>query len=107
MGIKQGEWQGHLKAAETSGRDDAMALIEAASAKPVMQAASPGDTAVPLKTGQPNVPPPVAKTTKVIRAAELSSKTYLETEADVDAYVGKLKAELLAAIRARHIVRIQ
>ena len=87
--------------------DDAMALIEAAGAKPVDQSATPGDTVTPLKTGQPNVPPPVAKTTKVIRAAELSSKTYMEIESDVGAYVDKLKAELLAAIRARHIVRIQ
>lgn len=61
----------------------------------------------PVTTGQPNVPAPVAKTTKVIRAADLSSKTYLETEADVDAYVVKLKTELVAAIRAEHIARIQ
>jgi len=49
----------------------------------------------------------VAKITKVIRAADLYSKTYLETEADVDAYVAKLRTELLAAIRAGHIARIQ
>jgi hypothetical protein len=60
-----------------------------------------------VTTGQPNVTAPVAKTTKVIRAADLSSKTYLETEADVDAYVVKLKTELVAAIRAGHIARIQ
>lgn len=53
------------------------------------------------------MPPPPAKTTKVIRAAELSSKTYLETEADVDAYVAKLKTALLAAVHAGQIARIQ
>jgi len=90
--------------------DDAVATIEAAAAtvaKPATHAATPGDTVKPLSTGQPNVPPPVAKTTKVIRAADLSSKAYLETEADVNAYVDKLKTELVAAIRAGHIARIQ
>jgi hypothetical protein len=71
----------------------------------------PGNTTKPLQTGQPNVGVPVAtsvaKTTRVIRAAELSSKTYLETEADVDAYVAKLKDALLAAVRAGQIARIQ
>jgi hypothetical protein len=49
----------------------------------------------------------VAKTTRVIRAAELSSKTYLETEADVDAYMAKLKDALLAAVRDGQLARIQ
>ena len=90
--------------------DEAMAVIEtaamASAAKPA-HVAAPGDTAAPLRTGQPNVPPPPAKTTKVIRASEMSSKTYLETEDDVDAYVSKFKTELLAAVRAGQIVRIQ
>ena len=90
--------------------DEAMAVIEAAAmasaAKPA-HVAAPGDTAAPIRTGQPNVPPPPAKTTKVIRASEMSSKTYLETEDDVDAYVSKFKTELLAAVRAGQIVRIQ
>lgn len=87
-----------------------MGLIEAAgaakAAKP-SHTAEPGDTTKPLQTGAPNVPPPPAKTTKVIRVAELSSKTYLETEADVDTYVTKLKAELLKAVRSGQIARIQ
>jgi hypothetical protein len=90
--------------------DDAVATIEAAAsaaAKPATHAATPGDTVKPLSTGQPNVPAPVAKTTKVIRAADVSTKAYLETEADVNAYVDKLKTELVAAIRAGHIARIQ
>lgn len=86
--------------------DEAIDLIEAATAKPVHLVASPGDAANPVHTGQPNVPPPVAKTTRVIRAADLSSKSYLETEAEVDAYVSKLKAELLAAIHAGQMVRV-
>lgn len=90
--------------------DEAITLIEAATAAAVAkpaQVAETGDATKPVQTGQPNVPPPVAKTTRVVRAAELSTKKYLETEADVDAYVAKLKSELLAAVRAGHIARIQ
>ena len=99
-----------LQEAGGDAMDDAINLInrtEAAAAKPTHQAASPGDAAKPLQTGLPNVPPPVAKTTRVIRAADLSTKAYLETEADVDTFVAKLKAELMAAVRAGQIARIQ
>jgi hypothetical protein len=99
-----------LQEAGGDAMDDAINLInriEAAAAKPAHQAASPGDAAKPLQTGAPNVPPPVAKTTRVIRAADLSTKAYLETEADVDTFVGQLKAELLATIRAGQLARVQ
>jgi hypothetical protein len=100
----------YLQSQGGDAMDEAMALIEAAvasaAAKPARMA-EPGDATKPIQTGGPNVPPPPAKTTKVIRAAELSSKTYLETEADVDTYVAKLKAELLKAVHAGHIARIQ
>ena len=43
----------------------------------------------------------------VIRLADLPGKSYLETEADVDAFVSKLKAELLATVRAGQRVRMQ
>ncbi|MFZ4482232.1 MAG: BREX system P-loop protein BrxC, partial [Rhodoferax sp.] len=87
--------------------DDAITLIESAAVKPVHQVATPGDTVKPVQLGQPNVTVPAAKTTKVIRAAELSSKTYLETEADVNVFVEALKSELMAAVRAGQIARIQ
>ena len=87
--------------------DEAITLIEAAAAKPVHHVAAPGNIAQPVHTGQRNVPAPAAKTTKVIRAAELSSKTYLETEADVNAYLTMLKAELMSAVQAGQIARIQ
>jgi hypothetical protein len=100
-----------LQEAGGDAMDDAINLINrteaAAAAKPAHQAASPGDAAKPLQTGAPNVPPPVAKTTRVIRAADLSTKAYLETEADVDTFVGQLKAELLATIRAGQLARVQ
>ncbi|ABE46896.1 BREX system P-loop protein BrxC [Polaromonas sp. JS666] len=84
--------------------DDAIALIEEAMAK---LSAATGGTAKPVQAVQPNVAPPVAKPTRVVRAAELSSKTYLETEADVDAFVVKLRAELLAAIHSGQMARVQ
>lgn len=87
--------------------DEAMALIDAAVAPKRVPIPEPEDTTKPPQPGPERVPPAPAKITKVIRAAELSSKTYLETEADVDTYVSTLKAELLAAVRAGQIARIQ
>ena len=96
-----------LQDAGGDAMDEAINLVVAAAPKPAHQVATPGDSAKPVQTGQPGVPPPVAKTTRLIRAADFSSKTYLETEADVDAFVAKLKAELLVAVRAGQITRIQ
>ncbi|SEO63959.1 hypothetical protein SAMN05428959_1158 [Duganella sp. CF517] len=96
-----------LQAAGGDAMDDAINAIEAAAAKRPDHVAMPGDTTKPLQTGQPNLPVSTVKTTRVIRAAELSSKTYLETEADVDAYLSKLKDALLTAVRAGQIARIQ
>lgn len=87
--------------------DEAITLIEAAAAKPVHQVAAPGNTAQPVHTGQPNVSPPTTKPTKVIRAADFSAKSYLETEADVEAFVSKLRAELLTTVRAGQKARLQ
>jgi hypothetical protein len=87
--------------------DDAVSLIESAAAKPPHQVAMPGETAKPMQTGQPNVPAAVTKTTRVVRAADFSSKTYLETEADVETFVANLKVELLAAIHAGQLARFQ
>ena len=69
--------------------------------------AAPGSTATVLTTGTPNTPAPVAKTTRVIRASEFTVKAYLETEADVDVYIAKLKAELMTAINAGQMARVQ
>jgi uncharacterized protein YqeY len=96
-----------LQGAGGDAMDDAINLIEVAGAKVPLHVDTQRERTKPLQTGQPNVPVPVAKTTRVIRAAELSSKTYLETEADVDAYLAKLKDALLAAVRAGQMARIQ
>jgi hypothetical protein len=87
--------------------DEAITLIEDATAKAAHLVADKGDTAKPVQTGQNNVPQPTAKTTKVIRAADFSGKSYLETEADVEAFVAKLRAELLNAVRAGQKARLQ
>ena len=49
----------------------------------------------------------VTKPTRVVRAADLATKSYLETEADVDIYLAKLKIELLTVIRAGQKARVQ
>jgi hypothetical protein len=46
------------------------------------------------------------KPSKVIRAADLSPTIYLETEAEVETFITKLKAELLDAIKAGQRARI-
>lgn len=81
--------------------DDAMTVIQDALAKPVSPPA-PGKP-----TSPPTPPVPQPKPSKVIRAAELSPTIYLETEADVEAFVAKLKAELLGTIRSGKRARIQ
>ena len=86
--------------------DEAIALVEAA-AKPAVVVKSPSSTTQPLTTGSPNVANVLAKPTRVVRAADLAVKSYLETEADVDVYLAKLKTELLAVIRAGQKARVQ
>lgn len=81
--------------------DDAMMVIQDALAKPVSPPA-------PGKPTTPQTPPaPQPKPSKVIRAAELSPTIYLETEADVEAFVAKLKDELLGTIHSGKRARIQ
>jgi hypothetical protein len=87
--------------------DEAITLIEAAVAVKSSQVVEPGSTTKTAPTGTGIVPKAPAKTTKVVKASEFSTKTYLETEADVDAYISKLKEELLAAVRSGQIARIQ
>jgi DNA repair exonuclease SbcCD ATPase subunit len=87
--------------------DDAITLIEAAVAVKPPPVAKPANSTKPTQTGPADVPQAPAKTTKVVRAAELSTKSYLETEADVHAYIEKLKTELINTVRAGQIARIQ
>jgi hypothetical protein len=83
-----------------------MVVIEKASQKHATVLKDPGGatTQKVLTTGASTAAP---KPAKVIRAADLSPTIYLETEAEVESYVAKLKAELLAAIQAGQRARIQ
>jgi hypothetical protein len=56
-----------------------------------------------LTTAPKSVAP---KPSKVIRAADLSPTIYLETEAEVETFIARLKAELLDAIKAGQRARI-
>ena len=47
-----------------------------------------------------------AKQTRTIKPATLSQKVYIETEADVDEYVGRVKDELMVAIKNNMRVKI-
>lgn len=85
--------------------DEVMDKIAATQAKASTKPApspAPGGTPTP-----PPPAPPAAKAIRVVRVADLGAKTYLETEQDVDAYVAKLRAELMAAIAAGHRTRVQ
>ncbi len=85
--------------------DIAMTMIDAAT--PVVQpgrAAEKGADDTAIKTAPAVITP---KPTKVIRAADITPKTYLETEAEIDAYLTQLRAKLMAALEAGHRVRIQ
>ena len=102
----------YLQEQSGTALDSAMDMITAAvsaAAKAQPHAAkSPGDTATVINISATHTSQTVApKPAKVIRAADLSSKSYLETEAEVEEYLAKLKAELLAAIRTGQRARIQ
>ncbi len=102
----------YLQDQSGSALDGAMDMITAAmnaaaKAQP-LAVKSPGDHATVINVGSvPIIQTVTPKPARVIRAADFSSKSYLETEAEVDDYLSKLKAELLAAIRAGQRARIQ
>ena len=85
--------------------DSAIATIEAAVASEPAKVASPGDQATAITFGQPVVMA-APKPTKVIRTADLATQSYLETEAEVEDYLTRLRVELLAAIKAGQRARI-
>lgn len=89
-----------------------MDMISAApkstTVKPPLAAKATGDSATVINIGEDQAPLAVTpKPAKVIRAADYSSKSYLETEAEVEEYITKLRAELMAAIKAGQRARIQ
>ncbi len=76
-------------------RDKALDLIEAQATLATANA-KPG-----------SVPPKPAKPIREIRAADITGKTYLESEQDVDTYLAQLKQQLLAALAGNNRVRVR
>ena len=81
--------------------DEAMLAIERATAPPP----SPPTATPPGTPPAATVKPP--RPSKVIHAAEFAQTIYLESEAEVETYIDKLKTELLGAIRSGHRARIK
>lgn len=103
-----------LYAQEQAGTalDSAMDMIADALSKAAVQpppaVKAPGDSATVIHVDHTQAAQSIApKPAKVVRAADLSSKSYLETEAEVEEYLAKLRAELLTAIKAGQRARIQ
>lgn len=84
------------------------AAKQAAAAKVVVAVQDSGSSATTtVLPTTPAAPVFVSKPSKTIRAADLTTKSYLETEEDVEAYVNQLRQQLLAAIQSGHKARIQ
>lgn len=93
--------------------DDAIAEIAyTLNPKPVPSTQS-STTSVPLSGGQsstttvPSTPAQKLEKPVEVDAAKFSSKFYLETEAEVESYVAKLKAELLTIVQSGKKARIK
>ncbi|OAN44503.1 BREX system P-loop protein BrxC [Magnetospirillum moscoviense] len=101
----------HQAVAEAvDAKDDALGEIEAyvppKPAAPTPPLVTPGTGgAEPTKT-KAEPPPPVFKKPRVVRPAEMKSG-YLKTQADVDAFLGKLRKELEAALAAEEPIEIR
>jgi len=59
-----------------------------------------GGTATRLMAAEP-------KPVRVVKPSDLATKSYLETEAEVEDYIARLKSELMSAIATGHRARIQ
>jgi cytochrome c553 len=67
---------------------------------PADQPLTTGSTATRLVAAEP-------KPVKVVKPSDLATKSYLETETEVEDYIARLKSELLGAIASGHRARIQ
>ena len=87
---------------------DKLAHAAQQKAPPSAPPQSPTGNTPPAASPAPVPPPaPAAKPIQVVRVADMGSKTYLESEADVEGFVAQLKAELLATVRAGKKARVQ
>ncbi len=84
------------------------AFVQASKPKPASEQTTPpagqplmtGGTATRLVAAEP-------KPVKVVKPSDLATKSYLETETEVEDYIARLKTELLSAIASGHRARIQ
>ena len=103
----------YLQNLANDAMDDAIALIDAAKHAPTLKPEQPvqphlvNPTTKAETRGQPATHTVTVKSIQAVRAADVLAQCYLETEADVDAYISKLKAELLAVVRAGKKARVQ
>jgi hypothetical protein len=85
--------------------DDAMATIAAAvKAKAPSPTPPAGGGSKPVA---PTAPVSVARPVKVVRLADIPSKTYLESEAEVDEYIEVLRKVLLETVKSGSRARVQ
>jgi hypothetical protein len=87
-------------------QDNAMDAIALASKPATPVVSEPGSTATAITTGTAK-PVIAVKPTKVVRAADVAVQTYLETEDDVEEYLGRLKKKILSEINSGGKVRVQ
>jgi hypothetical protein len=86
--------------------DDAMAVI-AAAVKAKEPPPGPSVSGGGSKPVAPVIPAPAAKPVKVVRLADIPSKTYLESEAEVDEYLDALRKVLLDTVKSGSRARVQ
>ena len=81
--------------------DEAMAVIR-------LSVAPPPPPPVPGKPPVVVPPPPAApKESKTVHASALLKRSYLESEAEIDEYLGRLRARLVDVVKAGQRVRVQ
>lgn len=82
--------------------DEAMAVIRLSVAPPPPPPPVPGKPPVVVP------PPPAApKESKTVQASALLKRSYLESEAEIDEYLGRLRARLVDVVKAGQRVRVQ
>lgn len=88
--------------------DEAMAVIRLSVAPPPPPQSPQSPSPMP---GKPPVvvppPPPPPKESKTVQASALLKRSYLESEAEIDEYLGRLRATLVEVVKAGQRVRVQ
>jgi hypothetical protein len=98
--VEKEESLAHLTQAESEALaqfDAAVSRIEEFARKLAEKPAASGSVS----------PPPVVKKQRVVKPAELVPTTYLETQADVDAFLSQLRVELEKAIASKERIQIR